>query len=816
MAKRNSPFPDVHEGLAMTESIDNLFKSLTVAEKAKLSTGKDFWHLHGVERLGLPSIMVTDGPHGLRKQPGDSDHVGLSESVPATCFPTASGLAATWNVDLIERVGVALAHECLAQQVSVLLGPGANIKRHPLGGRNFEYFSEDPFLTGAMASAWIRGLQSQNVGASLKHYALNNHERGRMVVDVVVDERTLREIYLPGWEACMGDEQPWTVMCAYNKFRGTYISENEYLLKTILRDEWGFEGAVVTDWGANHKRVEGVKSGQSLEMPGTGDVNTRKILAALGDNSLSEGQLDESVRPVVNLIARSADALDAEASVDLAANHDLARLAAEEACVLLKNDGGMLPLSTSQNVLVVGALAQRTRYQGSGSSLINPSHLEQPLDEIRALAGNRIQFAEGYRLSGQEDVELCDAAAALAADAERIVVVVGLTPEYESEGFDRTHMRLPSNQLQLMAALEPYHDRTAVVLQNGAPVELPFKDSVAAILEAYLGGQAGASALARILYGRVNPSGKLAETLPLTCQDTPSNRWFPGHYRQSQYREGIWVGYRYFDTAERRVAFPFGHGLSYTSFELTDLSVNPNGVDGAVDVSLTVRNTGARAGAETIQVYVGQQNPSVPRPARELKAFRKVSLEPDESRRVSLALDRRAFAFWCVSENRWVVEADEFRIHIGVSVADIRLSQAIRMQSGRPVTEPNAALAAYFDPGSLRFDDAAFEGLLGHAIPEPLPVKPFQMNSTLRELRANWLGRLLHKQAIRRVAKAFGGDSLDEAHVGMLNALVNEMPIRSLVMMSQGRVKEGAVHRLVHAMNHNWWRALVGGPVRSE
>jgi beta-glucosidase len=801
----------------VTDSIDNLFNRLTIEEKAQLCTGKDFWRLHGIERLGLPSIMVTDGPHGVRKQIGESDHVGMLSSTPATCFPTASGLAASWNVDLIERVGVALAHECLAQQVSVLLGPGANIKRHALGGRNFEYFSEDPYLTGAMASAWICGLQSQNVGASLKHYALNNQERGRMVTDVVTDERTLREIYLPGWEACMGGDQPWTVMCAYNKFRGTYLAENEYLLKKVLRDEWGFRGVVITDWGANHKRVDGVKNGQSLEMPSTGGANAKKILAALSSGSMSEAELDESVRPVVELIAKSAQALDPHAQVDLDANHNLARQAAEEACVLLKNENEILPLSQTHGVLVVGSLAQRTRYQGTGSSQINPTQLEQPLDEIRAIAGDSTVFAEGYRLSGKEDPDLRSEAVALAADAERIVVVIGLTPEYESEGFDRTHMRLPSNQLQLVEALEPYHDRTVIVLQNGAPVELPFKDSVAAILEAYLGGQAGASALARHLFGLTNPSGKLAETLAEKCEDLPSNTWFPGEYRQAQYREGIWVGYRYFDTTNKAVAFPFGHGLSYTRFELSDLDVQVKA--DRVEFSLTVKNVGALAGAETIQVYVGQQNASVPRPAREMKGFHKVFLQPGESQTVRLELGARAFAFWCVEEHKWVVEKDQFRIDVGVSIADIRLSELVELPEGRPIGNRDEALTPYFSPSELEFSDDVFERLLGHPIPKPLTVKPFQMNSTLLELRSNWLGRLLHWLMLRQIEKLLVGDDVDdvdESRTAMMLAVVNESPVRSLVMLSQGRVKEAAVQRLIHAMNNNWWRALTGGPTRSE
>lgn len=803
----------------VTDAIDNLFASLTTQEKAQLSGGKGFWHLHGVERLNLPSIMVTDGPHGLRKQSGNSDHAGVLESVPATCFPTASALAATWSTSLIEEVGGALAKECLAQQVSVLLGPGANIKRHPLGGRNFEYFSEDPHVTGKMASAWIRGLQRHNVGASLKHYALNNHERGRMVVDVVTDERTLREIYLPGWETPVKEAQPWTIMCAYNKFRGTYLSENEYLLKTVLRQEWGFKGVVVTDWMANHKRVDGVRNGQSLEMPGSGDANAQKIIASVTDGTLTEEALDESVRPVVELIVKAADALDPSAQVDLDSNHTLARRVAEEACVLLKNEGGLLPLSADQEVAVIGALAAQTRYQGSGSSQINPSQLEQPLNEIRALAGAATKFAAGYLLSGKSEPTLLAEASTLAAKAQRIIVVVGLTPDYESEAFDRPHMQLPPNQLELLDALLPYHDRLVVVLQNGAPVELPFKDTASAILEAYLGGQAGASAMARILFGLANPSGKLAETMPIHCADVPSDQWFNQELRQAQYREGIWVGYRYFDSAKIPVAFPFGHGLSYTEFDVTELRIESLWQDGAeeghVDISVNVTNTGSCEGAQTIQVYVGQINASVPRPVRELKAFSKVRLQPNETSEVTMRLDRRSFAFWCVQANAWVVESDEFQIDVGVSIADIRQRATIALNTGRPLATRSPGLATYFTPDKLAFDEPAFRCLLGHSIPNPICVRPYQWNSTLAEVRGNWLGGLVHKLVARQTSKMLG-EHVDEHTQLMIDAILMEMPLRSLATMSRGKVSESLLRRLIHAMNGSWLKCMRSDPVRSE
>lgn len=803
----------------MKHSIDNMLKSLTAEEKATLSTGKDFWTLHGVPRLNLPSIMLTDGPHGLRKQSGASDHIGINESVPATCFPSAVGLAASWNQQLLVQVGDALAKECLAEQVSVLLGPGVNIKRHPMGGRNFEYFSEDPYLTGTLSTAWVNGVQNLGIGASLKHFALNNHEEGRMVLDVVADERTVREIYLPGFEMCVKQAKPWTVMCAYNKFRGQYLSENEYLLKAVLRDEWGFNGVVVTDWGANHSRVDGIINGQSLEMPGGTDVSSKKILSSLERGELSMEQLDESVGPVVELMAKSADALDSRAVCNFDVHHELARTAAEESCVLLKNGQNVLPLNQNSRVLVVGALATETRYQGSGSSQIIPTRLEQPLDEIKKLAAAPVSYTEGYLISGEENSELCAEAITLASDVEKIIVVVGLTAAYESEGFDRSHMGLPANQISLIESLAEFHDRLVVVLQNGSPVEMPFRDSVAAIVEAYLGGQAGASALARILYGQANPSGKLAETFPVQLEDVPSNPWFPGEYRQSQYREGLYVGYRYFETAHKPVLFHFGHGLSYTSFEYADLEVScadeafsPNS---EVTLAFTVTNTGDVSGAEISQIYLGQKNSSVPRPSKELKAYEKRHLEPNESSRIIIKLDFRAFAFWDKEMNDWVVESDDFEIMVGASVADIRLSKTLTLRTERAIAEPNSALAAYYEPNQLNFDDAAFTALLGHDIPEPISVKPFQMNSTLSEISSNWLGARLHRSALNQAEKMLG-ETAGESERAMTKAMLSGMPLRGLIMLSGGKMSEALVSRLIHAMNNRWLKVLLGGPVRSE
>jgi len=447
--------------------MSKLLDKLSVKEKAVLCSGKDFWHLHGIEQEDLPSIMVTDGPHGLRKQSGDSDHVGLNDSVPATCFPTACGLAATWNRELLREVGVALGRECRAESVSVLLGPGMNIKRHPLGGRNFEYFSEDPYLTGAIANAWIEGVQSQGVGTSPKHYAANNHESGRMVVDVVVDERTLREIYLPAFESVVKENQPWTLMCSYNKINGVYVSENKFILTDILRDQWAYEGMVVTDWSACNDRVKGIRNGQNLEMPGSGSANAEKIVTAVDDGALSIEELDKSVARVIELIEKAKPGHEQTLTFNAQDHHDLARTAAEQACVLLKNDASILPLNREQSVCVIGAMATSTRYQGSGSSQINPTQLEQPLDQIKAMVGEQnLTYAPGYSLKDEANAELIEQASKIVADCDRIVLIAGLTDDYESEGFDRSHMRLPENQLTLIAALKPFYSKLFCLINN--------------------------------------------------------------------------------------------------------------------------------------------------------------------------------------------------------------------------------------------------------------------------------------------------------------------------------------------------------------
>ncbi|RCX02170.1 glycoside hydrolase family 3 C-terminal domain-containing protein [Marinomonas foliarum] len=796
--------------------IKQLLDELTLEEKAMLCTGKDFWNLHGIERLNLPSIMVTDGPHGLRKQSGEGDHVGLNAAVKATCFPTASGLAASWNTKLIEEMGVALGKECRAEDVSVLLGPGTNIKRNPLGGRNFEYFSEDPLLSGDMSAAWIKGVQSQGVGTSLKHYAVNNHEHCRMTVDAIVDQRTLREIYLPAFERAVKQTQPWTVMCSYNKVNGTYAAEHKQLLNDILVKEWGFEGIIVTDWGANNDRVEGVKNGQHLEMPSSGDMNTKKIIAAVKSGQLTMEALDKSVSRVLELILKSQASLESDkVKADLNAHHDLAARIAGEACVLLKNDG-LLPVAAGKKIAVIGALANNTRYQGAGSSKINPFKLEQPLDEIKKQFGaDNVSYTAGYHLNDKEDAAEIAKAIELAKQADVVFLFAGLTPKYESEGFDRQHLNLPQVQLDLIAELGEQLNKTLVVLQNGAPVILPFVDKVPAILEAYLGGQAGASAVAKVLSGEVNPSGKLAETFPANLDDVPSQPYFPGTTKQVQYREAIWVGYRYFDTTSTKALFPFGHGLSYTSFTYYHLTLlsgdhSPFKENDAIRLQITITNTGDTAGAEVVQCYVGQKSPSLPRPAKELKAFEKVFLEPGESKEIALELDYRAFAYWDEAQSSWIAESDEYQIHIGSSIEDIRDTANITLDTEVAKKQPIAALKTYFEPAKRDFNDAAFTALLGYDIPAPTPTKPYTVNSTLGDIANEPLGKPLFESMLSVFTQMMGGDQNDSAAQAdrlMAESMVADMPLRNLPVFNSQQYSEDQILQLIASLNNKETRA---------
>jgi len=671
----------------------NRVSELTLEEKASLCLGSDFWHTAAVERLGIPAIMVSDGPHGLRAQLGEADHVGLMGSAPATCFPTASALGSSWNPELFGTVGEALALEANKLGVSVVLGPGINMKRSPLCGRNFEYVSEDPWLAGELATAMVQGTQHHGVGTSLKHYAANNQEDDRLRVSAEVDERTLREIYLPAFERVVKSAQPWTIMCAYNKINGSYASEHHWLLTEVLREEWGFEGLVVSDWGAAHDRVAALRAGLDLEMPPDLGVSDAAVVAAIRDGSLDESILDETARRVLHLVDRSQPALADDVSVDFDEHHALARRAAQESAVLLKNAGHLLPLQPEMGsmVAVIGEFARTPRYQGAGSSQVNPTRVDVALDELQsALAGRaEVRFAAGFGVGTTDnDEQLLREAVDLAREADHVVVFLGLPAEEESEGFDRTHLDLPANQLVMLYALAEVHDRLIVILANGGVVRISsWEDRVSAILECWLSGQAAGGAAVDLLLGVANPSGKLAETIPVRLQDNSSHLNFPGEEGVVRYGERIFIGYRAYDTLIQQVNYPFGFGLSYTSFHIDDVGVSAAGSVAAGDlqvtVSASVTNTGQRAGAEVVQVYVGDVEASVSRPLRELKGFAKVFLEPGETQRVSCQLDERAFAFWSARFQRWVVEPGEFMIAVGNSSRHLVATETISIDAPR-------------------------------------------------------------------------------------------------------------------------------------
>jgi beta-glucosidase len=657
---------------------------LTLEEKASLCLGSDFWHTAPVPRLGIPAITLSDGPHGLRRQPEAGDHVGIGGSLPATCFPTAAALGSSFDPGLVRRVGEALGEEAVAQRVDVVLGPGINIKRSPLCGRNFEYFSEDPLVSGVLGAALVEGVQSQGVGASVKHYAANNQETDRLRVSADVDERTLREIYLPAFERVVQQARPWTVMCAYNKLNGTYASEHEWLLTRVLREEWGFDGLVVSDWGAVHDRVAALAAGLDLEMPPNLGVSDAAIVTAVRAGELDEGLLDRAVERVLALVDR-AGARPAARDFDAGAHHALARAAAAQCAVLLKNDGDVLPLKPGASVAVIGEFARTPRYQGAGSSQVNPTRVDVPLDELRN-AGVELAFAAGY--GGDGDPE---EAIAMAARADTVVLFLGLPAADESEGFDRTHIDLPADQVALVPRLAAANRRLVVVLANGSAVRLAGWDThAAAILECWLGGQAAGGAIADLLTGATEPGGRLAETIPLRLEDNPAHLNFPGEEGHVRYGEGIFVGYRGYDALDRPVSYPFGHGLSYTTFEYTDLYAESAGA--SVSVRCTVTNTGRRRGREVVQLYVGDPAAAVARPPRELKAFTKVELDPGQSETVSFALGARDLSYWSTTRADWQLEPGEFTVAVGASSRDLRLITSIDI-AGEPLRPPLNAMA---------------------------------------------------------------------------------------------------------------------------
>lgn len=782
------------------QNTELLLKKLTLEEKCALLSGAETFKTRGMPEHGIPQIWLSDGPHGLRKQAGESDHLGLNPSVPATCFPTASAVANSWDAALGEEIGAALGEEAAAQEVSVVLGPGLNMKRNPLCGRSFEYFSEDPYLAGKLAAGYIRGIQSKGVAACPKHFAVNSQETRRMASDSIVDERTLREIYLTGFEIAVKEGHPRSIMSSYNLVNGTYANENKHLLMEILRGEWGFDGAVITDWGGSNDHALGVKNGSTLEMPAPGGDSVRELLAAVESGKISESDIDARLSELLPLVFDTKAALDAAPrEFDAAAHHALARRAAEESLVLLKNEGSLLPLAAGAKVAVIGDFAKNPRYQGAGSSMVNSTQVDVLLDKLINSELNVIGYQQGFDRHGKPDAALQKSACELATQADTVILCMGLDEIAESEGLDRSNLRLAQNQVELLQAVAAVNPKIVVVLYSGSVVETPWLDNCQALLYAALGGQAGAGAVADALTGKVNPCGKLAETWPLTYADVPSAADFATRRKTVEYREGLYIGYRYFTTAEKAVRFPFGYGMSYTTFAYSDMAADEQGV------SLTVTNTGSVAGTEIVQLYIAKKNSELFRPAKELKGFARVTLAPGEKQRITIMLDDKAFRFWNVKANRWEIEGGEYELLVGASVEDIRLCEKISVH-GTATVHPyeDRDLDCYYKGDVLHVSDADFEKLLGHPIPKG--KTKIDRNLTLGELNharspLGWLVWLVLTILLDVSYKRGKPD---------LNILFQyNMPLRALAKMTNGAISMGMVDGIVMELQGFWILGLV-------
>lgn len=752
-------------------NIQDLIKQMTLEEKAGLCSGKDFWNTKAVSRLGIPSVMLSDGPHGLRKQEGKSDHLGLNESIPAVCFPAGCAIASSWDRESAAKLGITLANECQAENVSTILGPAMNIKRSPLCGRNFEYLSEDPIVSSELAAAYVQAVQSKNVVTTPKHFMANNQEFHRMTSDSIMDERTMREIYLASFENMVKQAKPWTMMGAYNKLNGTYLCENKLILTDILRDEWGFDGYIMSDWGAMNDRVDALKAGCELEMPGMTDRTDKELIAAVQSGDLDEELLNRAVERFLTVVFKYVDNRNQEAVFDREADHQVARELAEESSILLKNKDKILPLKTEQKVAFIGQYAKEPRYQGGGSSHINSFKLVSAVEASKEL---QVTYARGYDDGLDVAVEeLEDQAVELAKKSDVAVLFIGLPDRYESEGYDRKHMQLPANQIALLERLSQVQENLVVVLHNGSAVEMPWIDKVKGVLEVYLGGQAVGEATVNLLYGEVNPSGRLAETFPLRLQDTPCYLHYGGENDKSVYHEGVFVGYRYYSSKEMPVLFPFGHGLSYTQFAYDNLVLSQTeltDIDKLL-VSVDVTNTGHCYGREVVQVYVAAPNSKIIRPGLELRAFDKIGLEPGETKTVTVELDKRSFAYWDVESHDWFVEEGKYQIIIGRSaeekilVADVAVS------------------------------------------PVKTPRKVFHLNSTIGEVLADKHAGPLFEQMM---GKTFVGyteaqqvtenSQSDAVNAEMMHAMMEGMPLRQLLSFVPG-IEKSMLEDLIAALN---------------
>ncbi|MDF2589774.1 MAG: Beta-glucosidase-related glycosidase [Anaerocolumna sp.] len=774
-----------------------LIKKMTLEEKAAMMSGKDTWSTVSYENIGIPSMFLADGPHGLRKQAGASDHLGLNASLPATCFPTAATVANSWDEKLGEELGEYLGEEAVSLGVNVVLGPGLNIKRSPLCGRNFEYFSEDPYLSGKMAAAYIRGIQSKGVAACPKHFAANNQELRRMASDSVVDERTFREIYTTGFEIAIKEGKAKAIMSSYNLINGIYANENAHLLQEILVDEWGFDGIVVSDWGGSNDHVLGVKHGSHLEMPSTGKMGVKEILKGIESGRLKEEVLDKRVDELLTVILDTQKAIkDGKGKViDKTKHHEFARKVARESIVLLKNDGNILPLNQGTKVTVIGDFAETPRYQGAGSSLVNPTRLETTLNVFDESGLILNSYEKGYERNKETNEKLIEQAKIAANQSEYVLIYAGLDEISESEGMDRTHMRLPQNQIKLIEEISKVNKNVIVVLSAGSAIEMPWIHHVKAVVHGSLGGQAGASAMLDVLTGTYCPSGKLNETYPLKYEDTPAFKYFPGKERSSEYRESLFVGYRYYETIGINVLFPFGFGLSYTKFSYSDLNVSKEGV------TFCIKNIGFYDGAEIPQLYIGKQSDKIFRPIRELKGFTKVFLKFGEERQVTIPFDDKTFRYFNIHTNKWELESGVYTISIGKNATEMVLQSEI-MVDGTDAMSPylKENLPAYFSGMITNVDDNQFEQILNSPIPYGGWDKDglIDVNDTICQLyyAKSWFARFVYK-----VITSIKNSSEKKGKPNLNILFIYNMPFRGIAKMTGGRINMGMVKALVEIAN---------------
>ena len=766
--------------------------AMTLEEKASLLSGANFWNTKAIKRLKIPSIMLTDGPHGLRKQAGKADHLGLGASIPATCFPTATALANSWDERLLQRVGRAIGNEAAANQVSVLLGPGLNIVRDPLAGRAFEYFSEDPYVAGKLASAMVRGIQENGIAATPKHFAVNSQEYLRMSIDEVVDERTMHEIYLEGFRRVIEESQPKMLMTSYNRVNGSYSNENEHLLQDILVKKWNYSGAIVTDWGGNNDRVAGVRAGSTLEMPSSNGATDIEICDAVKAGTLEESVVDYQVDKMLSLIFETTKAIKDVPSSDLDAHHELAVDAAERSIVLLKNDTHLLPLVGHTRIALIGDFAQQPRYQGAGSSLVNPTQLVSALDAFTVNDGvELVGYEPGFKRAGEKSPSLLRKAVALAKKAEVVIVFVGLDEAKEAEGLDRKSMQLATNQLELLKALSAVHDKIVVVTAAGGAIEMPFADDVAAIIHSSLGGQGTGKAVANIITGLRNPSGKLAVSYPYVYDDVPTKNYFPGKEKTAEHREGLYVGYRYYETAKVAVRYPFGYGLSYTTFSYSDVTATE------ISVSFSITNDGPLAGEEIAQVYIKPPKNNTFRPVRELKGFVKVSLQPGETKQVSVDFDDHTFAHYDVDTKAWAVSGGEYTIEIGASVQDIKLKVTFDVEGTVVRADDESMLKPYHSGHIKNVTDIEFETLLGRPLPDAL----WNRKSRLRP--EDTVGQLRYSRLLGRIV--YGLLRLTQGILFVLNKpnIANNMefilnlPFKKIPAFSNGKISNRAIERFL-------------------